>query len=326
MIEVLRASPLLTVQDTGRTGLRHLGVPLAGMMDTPALMAANLLLGNPIDAAGLEVSFGPTWFKAHQDIQIVLMGTDMRARLMTPDGKHSIQDYLAPGFIHDIPAGHRIHCQAAADPGQRSCLAVAGGIDVPLVMGSRSTDLNNGFGGYQGRTLRAGDMLPVAISSRQSNRQPDKGARAHGIRQAQASMTLRTVTGAEYDAFTDRSQSALWHTEWQVTPLSNRMGLRLNGESLKLQQHNDRQSSGVLPGVIQIPHDGQPIILANDGQTTGGYPHIASVVAADLWQLAYLSPGTVINFAQVSIDDALALADAQALKLKQLELWLSWPK
>lgn len=320
MIEVLRASPLMTVQDTGRPGLRHLGVPLTGMMDTPALMAANLLLGNPTDAAGLEVSFGPTWLKVHQDIQIVLMGADMRARLMTPDGKHSVRDYLAPGFIHDIPAGHRIHCQAAADPGQRSCLAVAGGIDVPLVLGSRSTDLNNGFGGYQGRTLRAGDMLPVAISSRQSN----KGAASHGIRQAAATMTLRTVTGPEYNAFTDRSQSAFWHTEWQVTPLSNRMGLRLNGERLKLQQPIERQSSGVMPGVIQVPPDGQPIILGNDGQTTGGYPQFGSIVAADLWQLAYLSPGTVINFMQVSVDEAQALAAAQTLKLTQLELWLGW--
>ncbi|OFE11215.1 hypothetical protein PHACT_15365 [Pseudohongiella acticola] len=320
MMEVLRASPLLTVQDTGRPGLRHLGVPLTGMMDTPALMAANLLLGNSADAAGLEVSFGPTWLKAHQDIQIVLMGADMRARLMTPDGKHEVVKYLTPGFIHDIPASHRIHCQAAAEPGQRSCLAVAGGIDVPLVMGSRSTDLNNGFGGYQGRTLRAGDMLPVAASARQSS----QGAKSHGIRQAEASMTLRTVPGPEYDAFTDRSQSAFWHTEWQVTPLSNRMGLRLNGESLKLQQNIDRHSSGVLPGAIQVPPDGQPIILGNDGQTTGGYPQLGSVIAADLWQLAYLSPGTVINFMQISIDEALALAATQSLKLKQLELWLGW--
>lgn len=320
MIEVLRASPLMTVQDTGRPGLRHLGVPLTGMMDSPALVAANLLLDNPTDAAGLEISYGPTWLKAHQDIRIVLMGADMRARLMAPDGKHSVRDYLTPGFVHDIPAGHRIHCQAAADPGQRSCLAVAGGIDVPMVMGSRSTDLNNGFGGYQGRTLRAGDMLPVAVSLRQSG----SAARSHGIRQAQATMTLRTVAGPEYSAFTDRSQSAFWHTEWQVTPLSNRMGLRLNGERLKLQQHMDRQSSGVVPGVIQVPPDGQPIILGADAQTTGGYPQIGSVATADLWQLAYLAPGTVIQFAQISIDQALALAAAQSLKLKQLELWLGW--
>ena len=322
MIEVLRASPLMTVQDTGRPGFRHLGVPLTGMMDTPALVAANLLLGNPADAAGLEISFGPTWFKAHQDMQIVLMGADMRARLMTPDGKHSVRDYLAPGFIHDIPAGHRIHCQAAADPGQRSCLAVAGGINVPLVMGSRSTDLNNGFGGYQGRTLRAGDILPVAVTSRQTH----QGAKAHGIRQAKATMTLRVVPGPDYGDFTDRSLSAFWYTEWQVTPLSNRMGLRLNGERLKLQQRLDQHSSGVMPGVIQIPPDGQPIILGNDGQTTGGYPQLGSVAAADLWQLAYLSPGTVINFMQVSIDEALALTAAQTLKLKQLELWLGWTK
>ncbi|MEX0740229.1 MAG: biotin-dependent carboxyltransferase family protein [Pseudohongiella sp.] len=327
MIEVLRASPMLTVQDTGRVGLRHLGIPMAGMMDAPALMAANLLLGNPIGAAGLEVSFGPCWFKAHQAIQIVLMGTDMRVQLMTPDGKHSIRDYLAPGFIHDIPAGHRIHCQATAEPGQRSCIAVAGGIDVPMALGSRSTDLNSGFGGYQGRTLRAGDMLPVGTISQQSANSPQsaKGTRSHGIRQAPATMTLRTVPGTDYDAFTDRSHSALWHTEWQVTPLSNRTGLRLNGERLKLLQPQVRPSSGVVPGVIQVPPDGQPIVLASDGQTTGGYPHIASVVTADLWQLAYLSPGTVINFMQVSLDDARALAAAQTLKLNQLELWLGWP-
>lgn len=322
MIEVLRASPLMTVQDTGRPGLRHLGVPLTGMMDTPALMSANLLLGNATDAAGLEISYGPTWLKAHQDIRIVMMGTDMRARLMTPDGKHSVQDYLAPGFIHDIPAGHRIHCHAAAEPGQRSCLAVAGGIDVPLVLGSRSTDLNNRFGGYQGRTLRAGDILPVAVSPRQGN----TGNNAHGIRQAEASMTLRTVAGPDYRAFTDRSQSAFWHTEWQVTPLSNRMGLRLNGERLQPHQQIDRQSSGVMPGVIQIPPDGQPIILGNDGQTTGGYPQFGCVATADLWQLAYLAPGTVIHFMQVSISEAQALAAAQTLKLKQLELWLGWTK
>lgn len=322
MIEVLRASPLMTVQDTGRPGLRHFGVPLAGMMDTPALRAANLLLGNPADAAGLEISFGPTWLKAHQDIQIVLMGADMRARLMTPDGKHCVKEYLAPGFIHAIPAGHRIHCHAAADPGQRSCLAVGGGIDVPVVMGSRSTDLNNSFGGYQGRTLRAGDFLPVAVSPPK----PAQGAISHGIRQAEATMTLRTVTGPEYDAFTDRSLSAFWHTEWQVTPLSNRTGLRLNGERLTLQQPVARQSSGVMPGVIQVPPDGQPIILGCDGQTTGGYPQLGSVATADLWQLAYLSPGTVINFTRVSVDEALALAATQSLKLKQLELWLGWTR
>lgn len=320
MIEVLRASPMLTVQDTGRVGLRHLGIPMAGMMDAPALMAANLLLGNPSEAAGLEVSFGPCWFKAHRDIRVVLMGTDMRAQLMTPDGKHSIRDYLPPGFIHDIPAGHRIHCQAAAEPGQRSCIAVAGGIDVPVILGSRSTDVNSGFGGYQGRTLRAGDILPVGSDSRRAG----ENARSHGIRQAQASLTLRTVPGTDYAAFTERSQSTLWHTEWQVTPLSNRTGLRLNGERLKLQQQQDRPSSGVMPGVIQVPPDGQPIVLATDGQTTGGYPHMASVVTADLWQLAYLSPGTVINFMQISLDEARALSAVQALKLRQLELWLSW--
>lgn len=325
MIEVLRASPMMSVQDTGRHGLRHLGIPSAGMMDAPALIAANLLLGNARDAAGIEISFGPNWFKAHQDIQLVLMGADTRARLVSPDGQTTLDDYLAPGFVHTIPAGHQLHCAAAAEPGQRSCIAVAGGIDVPLLLGSRSTDLVNQFGGLQGRPLHAGDRLPIATSTRLSPASRI-GDRARGIRQLAPAPVLRAVAGGDHDAFTERARSALWHTEWQLTPLSNRTGLRLNGDRLQTADKLEKNSSGVLPGVIQVPPDGQPIILASDAQTTGGYPHIASVIQADLWQLAYLAPGAVIEFSQVSIEEARSLALAQARKLDQLELWLGWSR
>lgn len=321
MIEVLRASPMMSIQDTGRHGLRHLGVPCTGMMDVPALIAANLLLGNARDAAGIEISFGPNWFKAHRDIQLVLMGADTRARLVSPDGKTSINAYLAPGFVHTIPAGHQLHCAAAGEPGQRSCIAVAGGIDVPLLLGSRSTDLVNQFGGHQGRPLHAGDRLPIAAATGFGATSP-MDTRARGIRQPTPTPVLRAVAGGDHDAFTERARSALWHTEWQLTPLSNRTGLRLNGDRLQTTDKLEKNSSGVLPGVIQVPPDGQPIILASDAQTTGGYPHIASIIQADLWQLAYLAPGAVIEFSQVSIEEARALARAQSRKLDQLEFWL----
>lgn len=320
MIKIVQTAPLMTVQDAGRPHWRHTGVPATGMMDTLALEAANLLLGNPVDAAGLEITFGPVQLRFADNRQIVLMGTDMAAQLLSP-GQVVVREYLAPGFIHAVPAGHVLSLRAAKVPGQRACLAIAGGIDVPLVLGSRSTDLINGFGGLDGRALKTGDTLPLGASATTSANpspgcvsQPYQGS---GVRQRAFSTTLRTVRATDYDVFDDRAQSALWETNWQVTPLSNRMGLRLAGEPLRTDGQLLRSSTGVLPGMIQVPSDGQPIILGNDAQTTGGYPCLASVIAADLWQLAYLTPGTMITFEEISIAEAQGLS---ALQTREREI------
>jgi 5-oxoprolinase (ATP-hydrolysing) subunit C len=313
MIEVIRTAPLLSVQDTGRQHFRHLGIPQAGMMDSFALRQANLLLNNSPDAAGLEISFGPVLLRTREDIEIVLMGTDMSAQLLSPDGQHELRQ-LTHGFVHRIPAAHHVALGTAAIPGQRACLAVCGGIDVPVMLGSRSTDLNNGFGGLEGRALRAGDTLPLGPTHSTSSSLPQVG-----VRQQQPGTRLRAIRGIDYGLFQTRARSAFWNTPWRVNPMSNRMGVRLGGEVLHINAEKLRLSTGTLPGMIQIPADGQPIILAADAQTTGGYPCLASVIAADLWQLAYLTPGSAISFSEVSIAEAQGLAARQQQDLMMLE-------
>lgn len=320
MLDIIQTSPLTSVQDAGRKHWRHMGVPTAGMMDTLALQSANMLLGNPADAAGLEITFGPLQIRFGDDRQLVLMGTDMAAQLLAPD-RSVVKNYLSPGFVHTVPAGHVLSLNAARVPGQRACMAIAGGIEVPMVLGSRSTDLINGFGGLQGRALKTGDTLSLGrpTAAPISACLPYFGG---GVRQRAFSTTLRTVRATDYEVFNERARSALWQTNWQITALSNRMGLRLAGEALLTDGQPLRSSTGVLPGMIQVPSDGQPIILGNDAQTTGGYPCLASVISADLWQLAYLTPGTVINFVEVSIAEAQGLRALQAREQEILAMSL----
>jgi len=324
MIEVILAAPMVTVQDTGRRGRRHLGVPRCGMLDEPALQQANLLLGNPMDAAGLEITFGPIKLKALTDHHIVLMGADMQATLSGPAGSASagspdppaLAASLPPGFVHPWPAGHTLHLTAAAYGRGRACLAIAGGIDVPLVLGSRSTDLINRFGGLDGRALITGDQLPVG----RSNALP---VPAQGLRQPAADGQLRIVPGPDYHDLDERGQQTLLNTRWQITSSSNRMGLRLDGPRLNLPDAGSRLSYGVLPGQIQVPADGRPIVLAADAQTTGGYPCVASVIGADLWQLAYLTPGASLTFTEIDLPSAHRLQQQHATRLQWLAVQMA---
>lgn len=320
-MEVVLSAPLLTIQDLGRHGWRHLGVPRCGVMDTLALQQANLLLGNDDNAAALEITSAPVLLRFTEPTRIVLMGADMHAALLASDATTIKKTRLWPGFVTTVEAGDCLRLQQAPVPGQRALLAVAGGFAVAPVMGSRSTDLINGFGGLQGRALRAGDKVPLGTVCDNTVRSSHDKTR--GVRQQQWSTLLRILPAADFRRFDERARSALLETPWYVHADSNRMGLRLTGERLALAGNHNRQlSMGVLPGLIQVPADGQPIILAADAQTTGGYPAIASVISADLWQLAYLGPGTVLRFSEVSLAEAHGLRSRQQLQLNRLRLAL----
>lgn len=311
MIEVLLAAPQLTVQDTGRRGSRRLGVPRCGMLDALALQKANLLLGNPADAAGLEITFGPVRLRALVDLHIALMGTDLRAMLQDGGERRGSMAPLAPGFVHLWPAGMILSLEAPPHGIGRTCLAVAGGIDVPVVLGSRSTDLANRFGGLGGRPAATGDRLPIGCSHVWP-------IPHQGLRQPAADGHLRILPGPDYHELDGHTQHVLYTTPWRVTPSSNRMGLRLDGPRLDVAQSDSRLSFGVLPGQIQVPADGQPIVLAADAQTTGGYPCVASVIDSDLWQLAYLTPGTRLTFSEVDLTTAQHLQQQQTKYLHRL--------
>lgn len=293
MIEVLTASAMTSVQDLGRFGFRHLGISQCGALDPIAMRQGNLILGNAETAAVLEVGVGPLHLLFHFSCNAVLTGIDFDATLH--GGLESAQSLrVLPGHPISIAAGNTLSLLRPARSGAKAYLAVTGGIDVPVVLGSRSTDLNNHFGGLYGRMLQAGDFIPLAKNTRSSI------TLNASVRSLAPSHVLRALPGPDYDLFSDEAHTLFWMQPWGISHQSNRMGMRLKGKALRLLQTANLLSAGVLPGDVQVPDDGLPIVLANDAQTIGGYPRIASVIQADLWQLAHLTPNTSVYFQPVS--------------------------
>ncbi|MFG6456190.1 biotin-dependent carboxyltransferase family protein [Roseateles sp. BYS96W] len=304
MIELLRAGPLATVQDLGRTGWRDRGLSLCGALDDLALRAGNLLVGNPADAAALEFTLDGATLRFHRDACIAITGSDADAML---DGQP-----LRPWWRAAVRAGQTLRLGAPRER-MRSYVAVRGGIAVPAVLGSCSTDLKAGFGGLAGRALRKGDHLPLRDV-------PPLGreARRVGMRPPPWDASVRVLPGPEHGDFNADAIAALDATDWTVTPQSNRMGYRLAGPALARVRGGELASHGVLPGVVQVPPSGQPIVLLADAQTTGGYPRIAVVIRADLWKLGQLRLGARLRFVRCTPDEAVAAWRAQRLLLDQM--------
>lgn len=298
MIELLRAGPLTTVQDLGRTLWRDRGISRCGALDDVALMQANLLVGNEAGAAGIEFTLGPALLRFAADGCFAFTGTDADATL---DGRP-----VRPGWREPVRAGQMLKLAAPRDR-MRTVLAVGGGIDVAPALGSRSTDLKAGFGGFEGRALRDGDALPW--------RPPAAAPARHvGLRPLPWDASVRVLPGPEHDQFSPAAREAFWSADWTLTPQSNRMGFRFAGPVLDRITTGDLPSHGVLPGVIQVPPSGQPIVLLADAQTTGGYPKIGVVIAADLWKLAQLRLGAPLRFVRCTRDEAVtALRERRAL-------------
>ncbi len=303
MIELLRAGPLTTVQDLGRQAWRDRGISRCGALDDLALTQGNLLVGNPPDAAGLEFTLGPATLRFDADCCIALTGTDADALL---DG-----DPLRPGWRQPVRAGQTLKLAAPRER-MRSYLTVSGGIATAPVLGSRSTDLKAGFGGLDGHALRDGDRLPL-LSPDPCKPSGARPSRRIGLAPTDWDATVRALPGPEHDDFSAAARAAFWTADWQLTPQSNRMGYRFAGPELKRQRGAELASHGVLPGVVQVPPSGQPIVLLADAQTTGGYPKIAVVIRADLWKLAQLRLGATLRFLPCSVDEARdALRQRQA--------------
>jgi biotin-dependent carboxylase-like uncharacterized protein len=330
MIVVLKPGMLASVQDLGRHGHRQRGICPGGALDTLALTMANRLVGNPDEAAGLELTMGGCELRFDTATRIALAGDDFGAQL---DGMP-----IWPCWSVPVQAGQTLKLVganvAAGKKGMRTWLAVAGGIDVPPVLGSRSTDLKAGFGGLAGRALKKGDRLPLgapALNGAQLAR------RRFGVRPPEwtidgrdfgEAIPLRVMLGPESGLFTPASLAAMSREPWRITPQSNRMGSRLEGPVLERKRAGDMLSSGVIPGTIQVPPSGQPIILMGDAQTTGGYPRIAVVIRADLWKLAQAPLGGMLRLVQVDAAEALqawALQQRHLLQMTQGLAVSGWP-
>lgn len=288
MLKIIRAGIYSTVQDLGRSGWRRWGINQGGALDVPALKMANLLVGNEEDAAVLEITLGQFCVEFTQPGWIALTGSGCDA--------HLGDQPLWTGWRYPVRAGDQLRLKRPRY-GMRSYLAVAGGIDVEPVMGSRSTDIKAGFGGYQGRLLQEGDVLPVGPVQHRPKT-------VKGVRQLLFGNRVRALPGPEYHEFSTEAQEAFWRTPWQLTPQSNRMGYRLQGPLLQRNSSREMLSHGLLPGVVQVPPNGQPIVLMADAQTTGGYPRIACVIAADLYHLAQIRLGESIHFVPCTVAEA----------------------
>jgi biotin-dependent carboxylase-like uncharacterized protein len=282
VIEVLRPGLCDLVMDDGRHACEHLGVPVGGAADRLALTAANRLVGNPDTAAGLEITMsGPTLVFPEGGV-VALTGARFAAT-------RSSGAALAWNETLILACGEQLllgHVQA----GCRCWLAVRGGLAVPEVMGSRSTFLPSGFGGKAGRALRAGDVLVCGEQGGEAcwlcykPHAPDRMS------------PLRVIPGPQAGRFTDAGLAAFFTGAYRVDSTSDRRGLRLMGVPVAASGGGEPPSQAVLPGAVQIPPDGQPIVLGWDGPVTGGYPVIAGVIAADLGRLAQLLPGDPVRF------------------------------
>ena len=279
VIEVLEPGLLTTVQDVGRFGQRRLGVGWTGAADAAALAAANQAVGNAAGAAALECTLTGPSLRFLGSVRFAIAGADLNPVLERPD--------LG---LWPVPAGASVLGRAGnvlrfteRRSGCRAYVAFAGGLDVPLVMGSRATDLAAGLGGFGGRGLAAGDLLGVGLRVGEPAVAPSAAATSEA--------RVRVVLGPQDDFFSRATIERFLDATWQVAPTSDRIGCRLTGPPVKPEAQTEIVSDGMLPGSIQVPPNGEPIVMLADAPTTGGYPKIATVVAADLRKLAQLVPG-----------------------------------
>lgn len=300
-LRVLHGGTLTTVQDSGRDGWRHLGVARAGALDPAQSSLANRLVGNAPNAAVLELTLSGPTLEMASPTRIALCGADIDAHFEDASGqRHAVPQ----GRPVDLPAG-RLKLGAIRN-GARVWLAFAGGIDVPHVLGSRSTDLRGGFGGFDGRALRAGDTLPLGEHGDIHCTAPTAPTWWVMLdHRTSAEDTIRYVANDTNDT---NSAHALAAHAWTVDPRSDRQGLRCAGDAI-VTTTGEQISTPVAPGTIQLPPDGQPIVLMADAQTVGGYPRFGHVIAADLPRLAQLRAGDALRF--IAVDTAAARAASQ---------------
>lgn len=294
-IEVIEPGAFTTVQDTGRNGFQRYGVPVSGAMDVVALRAANLLVGNEEAAAGLEMTISGPSLRFLTDTVIAITGADLGARL--DDG------FLPAWQAVPVARGMTVSFRGAR-AGARGYLSVAGGIDVPEVLGSRSTYVRSRLGGFEGRMLRVGDCLPL---QGEVTRIEARAYLGRPLRIEGRSAVLRVVPGPHERSFKPGALETFLSSTYRVSAQSDRMGYRLEGTRLEHEATADIISEGTPPGAVQISGDGLPILLLADRGTAGGYTKIATVVTADLPRVAQLSAGDRVRFAAVDEAEAVSL-------------------
>ncbi|MEI2298876.1 biotin-dependent carboxyltransferase family protein [Ensifer sp. MJa1] len=315
MIEIIETGPLNTIQDLGRPGYRSIGVTASGAMDPLAMEIGNILLGNQRGVAVIEVQTFPFRLSFTKGGAFALTGADCRAKL---DGVA-----LPPWWAAEAEAGQVLELSPPLRDA-RAYVSLAGGADVAEVMGSRSTSLRGSFGGFSGRTLAVGDgiasgavepvflpkggfgVVPPAIALRDMFPVDEDGA-----------LRVRALPAGEHDLF-GADADRFWRQPWKVSARSDRTGYRLSGDPIHPIEVVEMRSHGVVPGVIQVPPAGEPIVQMSDANTAGGYPKIAGVIEADLWRMGQARIGSTLRFVPATHAEARAIEKALAAYIEDI--------
>lgn len=311
-ISIQQSGLLASVQDLGRPLQQAYGIGSAGALDPLAHQLAQILVANPVHAAGIELFAGPFRLQTEQACWLGISGAEIDGEICLAETRQPV----ISGWRYALPAGAQLQIHGLKR-GRCCYLSFSGGIAVPTVLGSRSTDFAAQFGGWLGQALQAGARLPLGLQNDSLIRQTT------GVRQPVNDGLIRLLPGPEWSQLKPESQRALLRQAWPVSAQSNRMGLRLNpgqpGQTpLQLISPIELLSHAVFPGVMQLPAQGWPIILLADAQCTGGYPRIATVIQADLWKLAQSCPGQVLHFQLCDLAQAQHAALEQQNWLKQI--------
>ena len=329
MIKIIKPGILTTIQDLGRYGFQKFGVIVSGVMDSLSHRIANLLVGNEENAPTLEITMVGPVIEFERDTLISICGGDLSPSI---DGK--FVPLWRPVLVKKGSQLRFGQCKA----GCRSYLAVAGGFDVPRVMGSTSTYLRAGIGGFKGRPLKTGDELKLSPPNNRSVQMIHDFSTKIGDQKFVATKwsvsagfipisnkipSIRVIKGRQYQLFSKESQKSFFREPFEITTQSDRMGYRLKGSVLSLTSAEEMISEAVNFGTIQVPPDGNPIVLLADRQTTGGYPKIGQVATVDLPYIAQLKPGDKIKFVEVSHEEAQRLYLEREREIQQLKRALS---
>lgn len=296
---------LTTVQDLGRYGYGSIGMPVAGVMDAYAARVANILLRNDENAAVLEMTLLGPVLEFYQHTACVIAGGNLQP--------HVNERAIPLWTVFQVQSGDKLSFSGVAS-GCRAYLSVAGGFDVPLVMGSASTYLRGKIGGFKGRTLQAGD----ALRSGTSTSRPVIDLRLPAEYIPDYGDSVRTILGPQNDAFTQKGINTFLSSEYIVTHAADRMGYRLDGPVIEHRTSADIISDGIALGAIQVPAHGTPIIMLADRQTTGGYPKIAYVISVDIPLIAQKKPGDRLRFTSISVEEAQQIYREREHRLAQL--------
>ena len=313
MITIIKPGLLTTIQDSGRWGYQAYGMPVAGAMDRYAYNIANIMVGNDCNAAVLEMTVLGATLRFDHAAWASLCGADMQGTLNGENIKNWSSFYIAAGS--ELTFGYAAH-------GCRSYLAVHGGIDVPLVLGSRSTYTRAGVGGVDGKALQVGSTLVVGKQQVDLTMQLRTLPTAF-IPQYSSELTVRVLLGPQDDLFAEQGITTFFNSEYTISAEADRMGYRLEGPPIKHRGAPDIISDALCQGAIQVPGHGMPIVMMADRATTGGYAKIGTVIGPDLTWLAQAKPGDLVRFIQCYDDEAVGALQGEQDSYKQIETWMT---